>query len=151
MKALDGYSTDLEKAVENLNYAISYDDEHKGAHFLLAKCYLELMHDLDKAEQHFKYVLSLDARHVETYELYTRLLLNLEEYEKAQNLIDHAYKQKGIPRVTLLHLEALIQEYQRNWDNARILLNEARMYAYSKTTMEFIHEELDRIEEKMRG
>ena len=53
IKALDQYPYNLEESIENLGYALSQDNEHCGANYLMGKLHQEYMSDYSKAEDFY--------------------------------------------------------------------------------------------------
>jgi len=60
IKALDNYAYNFQEAIEALNFALSYDEEHAGAHCLMGRLCSEYLNTYDQAEVHFKRALFYD-------------------------------------------------------------------------------------------
>ena len=116
LQALDAYPYILSEVIENLEYALSYNSEHAGAHCLLGRVYLEQLKMFDKATFHFEQALAIDMNYGITYEFYSMLLISLHDYEKALRLIRFARSIKGINMAVMLHRESLIYENQKKYD-----------------------------------
>jgi Tfp pilus assembly protein PilF len=150
IKALDYYPYNLEEALENLNYALSYDGEHAQANCLMGRLYLEQMKDYERAEMYFQAALACDPEHADTCEHYSRLLVQQRAYAKAQKLLAYARKLQGARLAQLLQLESLIQEQQQQFAEAKTLLRSAILEAYDSELMEVLEADLRRVERKER-
>jgi tetratricopeptide (TPR) repeat protein len=150
IKALDYYPFNLEEAVENLNYALSYDGEHAGANCLMGRLYGEYFKDYAKAEAYFQAALSCDPAHAESCEHYSRLLLGLRSFAKAQKLLAYAVGLAGANLPRLLQLQALIQENQQHFAKAKELLQKAVLETFEEEWMQVLESDLARVEKKER-
>lgn len=150
LKALNLYPYELDQVIEALNYAISYDYDHPGAHCLLGKLNMYQLGNFSKAEEHFEKALASDLNNVETYYSYTELLIQIGEYAKAKKLIKYAYKIKGINVSRLKHSEGLIAEINGELLKAKSFMTFAYNSAYRKTERDFLKEELERVNSKRK-
>ena len=150
LKALDEYDYNIEFSIENLNYALSYDQEHVGANCLMGQLYVEYFEDYEKAEAHFQTALSSNPQHIATCKEYCYLLIRLRKFDMALKLVKHLYHIVGVDLSTVIRLEALICEYQKNFSKAKKLLRKATEEAYNSETMYFLKGELRRVEGKER-
>ena len=94
IKALDEYPYSLKEAIENLNYALSYDTEHAGANHLMGKLYSEHFEDAEKAEYYFQIALANDPENKSLCLDYALILITSKEFEKAGKMLDYAKKLK---------------------------------------------------------
>ncbi len=150
IKAIDYFPYNLEEAVENLNYALSYDGEHAGANCLMGRLYRDYFKDYEKAEMYFQTALSCDPAHAESCEHYGRLLLNLRSFSKAQKLLDYASGLSGANIARILQLKALLLENQQNYTEAREVLKEAMLQTFDDELMLALESDLVRVEKKER-
>jgi tetratricopeptide (TPR) repeat protein len=150
LKALDLYPYDLDGVTEALNYAISYDNDHAGAHCLLGILNMYQLGRYSEAENHFEKALVGDINHTETYYSYANLLIQTGEYGKAKKLIRYAYKIKGINISRLKHIEGLIAEIKGDFRKAKEYIKFAYGSSYRKYEREFLKEELGRINSKLK-
>ena len=150
LKALDLYPYELDQVIEALNYAISYDNDHSGAHCLLGKLNMYQLGKFSKAEDHFEKALASDLNNVESYYSYAELLIETGEYARAKKLIKYAYKIKGINVSRLKHSEGLIQEIKGELVKAEAFMTLAYNSAYRKTERDFLKEELERVNSKLK-
>ena len=150
IKAMDYYPFNLEEAVENLNYALSYDGEHAGANCMMGRLYGDYFKDYEKAEMYFQTALGCDPANAESCIYYGSLLLKVRSFSKAQKLLDYA---KGLPGASLariLQLKAQIREHQQDFAEARELLHKAMLETFDEGLMLALESDLARVEKKER-
>lgn len=80
LKALDEYPYNLEDAIENLNYALSYDSEHSGANYLMGKMYMEQFQNFELAEEYFTDAMSSNPNNIKACESLGRLFITTRKY-----------------------------------------------------------------------
>lgn len=150
LKARDYYPYNMEFVVENLNYALSYDDEHTQANFLLGKVYMYLMKDYGKATQCFEKVLRCNLDYADVYKHYSLLKIWLKDYDGARKLINYGEKVKGMDVSTLLILKAIIYECRGEYHQAKALLKRAKLYSIDVNTINKIKLNLTRVKDKIK-
>ena len=148
IKAIDYYPFNLEEALENLNYALSYDGEHAGANCLMGRLYVEYFKDYEKAEIYFQAALACNPAHAESCEHYARLLLNLRSFSKAQKLLDYAGGLPGVSLARILQLKAQMGESQHQFAAAKELLKKAMLETFDNEYMLALESDLARVEKK---
>ena len=148
IKAIDYYPYNLEEAVENLNYALSYDGEHAGANCLMGRLYGDYFKDYEKAEMYFQTALACDPAHAESCEHYGRLLLSLRSFSEARKLLDYASGLSGANLARILQLKALLSENQQEFAEARELLKKAMLQTFEEEFMLSLESDLARVEKK---
>ena len=149
MKALDLYPFELDQVTEALNFAISYDNDHAGAHCLLGKLNLYQLGKYREAEDHFEKALASDIENTETYYSYADLLIQIGEFGRAKKLIKYAYKIKGISVWRLKYYEGLIAEIKGDYLKAKKCMKLAYANSYRKNERVFLKDELERVKSKM--
>ncbi|MDN5213120.1 hypothetical protein QQ020_13720 [Fulvivirgaceae bacterium BMA12] len=150
LKALNDYPYELEEVIENLHYALSYDEEHAGANFLMGKLYMEEFKNFDMAEEYFIAAMAADPENVDTCESFTWLLIKTNRLKEALKLIKHTHSLKGIVSAQVLCTEALVYELMKDFRKAVALLNKAIEESYDCAYSEFLEEELTRVERKLQ-
>ncbi len=150
LKALDSYPYDLEHTSENLNYALSYNEDHAQANCLMGRMYMEIIKDYEKASFFFDRALVCDLNYVETYQWYSLLSITKGEYEKADRIIQHAHKVKGINLSILMHQKALIYEAKGNFIMAKKMISHAIQSTLSTEMTMSLQLELSRVKEKVK-
>ena len=149
LQALDAYPYSLSEVIENLEYALSYDAEHAGAHCLLGRLYLEQLKMYDKAAYHFERALAIDMNYVVIYEYYSLLLISACDYEKALKLIRFANTIKGVNNVIMSYRESIIYENLKKYNKAIASMEKAYHLSCNEEERIFIHKQLARIKKKM--
>ncbi|MCW3788176.1 hypothetical protein [Plebeiibacterium sediminum] len=150
IKALDQYPYSLEEAIENLGYALSQNNEHCGANYLMGKLHQEYMHDYQKAEDYYSKALAGKPDDLNVCMAYILLLIITKEYIKAQKLIAYAEKLKGVDLSKTLSFQALIYESKHDYENALLLFKEARLEAYNEKAINHINSKIKRVKMKRK-
>ena len=150
IKALDQYPYSLEEAIENLGYALSHNNEHPGANYLMGKLHQEQMNNYIKAEEYYLRAMAGNPEDINVCMAYIMVLIILKEYNKAQKLIEYANKLKGVDLSRTLSLQALIHEYQRDYDGALSLLKQSRLEVYNDDCMTHLNNEIKRVKTKKK-
>lgn len=148
IKALDEYPYNLEFALEHLGYALGYDPGHAGANYLMGRLQMEQFHNYEAAEEYFQIALSNDPQHVKTCEKYIQLFIHKKEYVKAKKLIRYTYKLPHAVLAHILHLDALLNEHQKNYEKAILLLIQAMEENFDNDFSSYLEKELERVEAK---
>jgi tetratricopeptide (TPR) repeat protein len=104
-----------------------------------------------EAESHFEKALGSDLNHIDTYYYYVNLLIQTGEYAKAKKLIKYAYKIKGVNLSRMKHNEGLIAEINGDYQKAKKYVSLAYDSSYKKAEREFLKDELDRVNSKIKG
>tara|TARA_R100000988_G_C3977354_1_gene154923 strand:+ start:354 stop:929 length:576 start_codon:yes stop_codon:yes gene_type:complete len=147
-KALDAYPWELEKAVEALQYALSYEPDNVAALCLMAKVHAEQLNDCETAKSYFERAITSDITAIQIYPDYTRTLLQNHDFAKAQKLIDFAVTVKGINRGTLQLLQGQLFEMLQEFEKSEEALKEARNLGFNSDFIEFVESELERVTKK---
>jgi len=150
LKALDNYPYNLQEAIENLNYALSYDDTCANSHCLMGKLYMEQLLNFEMAKHHFEQALCANLHHIDTYYNFIRLSVKLEEYKQAKKLLRFAKNIKGIYKPALLYAKANMHEKQGKFNAAKAVLKKAIYYSTYNSECKFFKGELDRIKGKLK-
>ncbi len=150
IKALDQYPYSLEEAIENLGYALSQNNEHAGANYLMGKLHQEQMNDFAKAEQFYLKALAGNPDDLNVCMAYILLLIIVKEYDKAKNLITYANKLKGVDLSKTFSYQALICESQQDYEKALALFKEARLEAFNEESMSHLNNEIKRVKMKRK-
>ncbi|MGB1316172.1 MAG: hypothetical protein ACPG4Y_09135 [Chitinophagales bacterium] len=151
IKAKENYQYAIDEALEALNYALSYDNEHAGAHCLMARYYSDYELNYDEAVYHFQQSLKYDVNYNETYYFYIDLLLKISEFKKAKNLINFAKNVKGVCMSCIIQREALLSEKLNNLKKAKQLLKLAIAISTINGEIHFLNSELVRVKNKVKA
>lgn len=150
LKAMDNYPWDLEEVVENLTYALSYDNEHVGANSLMGKFYMEQIHDYALAESYFQAALATDPRNLNVCLDYGVLLIMMKAFGKAERVIEYlmGFKDADLARVN--HLIGLFYEYQYQYESAIAFYEDAIFESYNEEATNHLNGEIKRVKEKQK-
>lgn len=146
VKALDQYPYDLNEAMENLNYALSYNNEHIGANYLMGKLHHEQLNQYNEAEEYFVVAMANDPNHINVCTDYISLLIQMNELDKANKLIAYAQKLKGINLSKIMSFKALILEHKRKFKKAL----KALLHAFDEDSVNIINEDIKRVKMKLK-
>ena len=150
LKALDSYQYDLQEFLENINYALSYDEDHADAHCLMGQFYKEQLLKFDNARYHFERALSIDVYHLMTYYHYIYLCITTEDFDRGIKLIRFAENISGIRKSTLYHREAILYEQKGKFKKASKLLEKALASTIYTDDADFFKAERVRIKAKKK-
>lgn len=148
VKALNNYPYELETVIENLNYALSYNEDHCQANYLMGRLFMEIMKEYDMAEKYFVKALSCNLNFPDTYKSFSLLKIWNKDFEGALKLIDYALKLKGTNKALMLCRKSMIYECIGSYKKVKFYLKEAKLYCFDNTSIEFIEREFKRIEKK---
>src|SRR5687768_12532154 len=88
IQARDNYPYNVEECIEKLQYVISGDSEHAGAHCLMGQIYEDQLRDYVQAVHYYEMALYLDKNLIEVYYHYAGLLIKLDRMERAHAIIE---------------------------------------------------------------
>lgn len=149
LKALDNYYYNHEMAVEDLSYALSYDDEHARAWCLQGRMQMEILKDFESAKHSFEMALLYDPFYVDTYKFYILVLLWTNDFSKAKKILYKASGIKGMPLTTLQHRWALYYELQGKIDKALFVVKQSRLLSTDEASYQYFEGEINRLQRKM--
>jgi len=147
-KALEAYPWELAKAVESLNYALSYEPENVRALCLMAKVHSEQLGDNEAAKNLYERALTVRLDIPQVYPEYIQLLLENEDFTEAQKLIDFAGTVKGIDKGGIKVLQAQLFEINGTFEAAEKVLKEAQDLGLNADFIIFVDGELERVTKK---
>ena len=117
-KAMEAYPWELEKAVEALQYALSYEPENVTALCLMAKVHAEQLSDYETAKSYFEKAVASDISVPKIYPDYIRTLLQNHDFDEAQKLIDFAMTVKAVDKGGLYLLQGQLFENLQAFEKA---------------------------------
>jgi len=150
-RALEAYPWELEKAMEALNYALSYEPENVKALCLMAKVQVEQMGDYEAAKEYYEKALAVRLDIPDVYPDYIRLLVNYEDFEEAQKLIDFARTVKGIDKAGIELAQGTLFEAIGEFEKAETALAEAKQFAMNNEFIHFVDEVISRVVKKRQA
>ncbi len=151
LKALDYYPNDFEFVLENLQYALSYDDEHVQSLCLKGQIFMYYLKEYSEARRCFQLALQANMDYPDVYKHLSGLYIWLGEYDRAIKLIRYGKRVPGMNQLTLLRHEALIHEYQGDYKKARLILQRGHLLALSAACREAVKQDVTRLKEKIKS
>lgn len=148
LTALEAYPYELTKAVEALNYALSYEPDNAHALALMGQIHHEQLQDYEQAKLYYEAALASRLDLPEIYRKYILLLLHADDFIEAQRVIDYAHTVKGIDKASLYMSQGQLYENLEQFDKAEIAFKEAKYAALNNGFIEYIDNELTRIKAK---
>lgn len=148
IKALENYSMNLEEACENLNYAISYDDENALVWILRGRIMWNHLKNYTEAEESYLRALAIDPNNEEAIIDLCWLYIDKDRLQEAMRLLDFAIQIQGADKAVLNRLKAVVHEHEGNLTLALELLDQAYDYTYNVSYTEFLDTEVKRLETK---
>lgn len=150
LKAEDAYGYDIGETIENLNYALSYDEEHIQANLLMAKVLAWEFENWQEAEQYFTRIIAIDPNHSAVIDPYVDMLIYIGKWDKAEKLLHYAISIKGVDRGLVYYRMAIILEKRGQLRAAVKMLEAAEMQAYFQEDFTFIKTVKERVKEKIK-
>lgn len=149
-RALENYPWELEKAMEALNYALSYEPENIKALCLMGKVYWEQLGDLEMAKNYYEKALVVNINAPFIYPEYIVVLINNQDYEEAQKVIDFAKTLKGIDKPVIQLNQAYLFEVQMDYEAAEKALKEAKQLSMNNDFSYYVDDVLARVDKKRK-
>ena len=147
-KALEAYPYELAKAIEALNYALSYDPENVRALCLMATIQHEQLGEYETARSYYERALASRLDIPNVYPEFIRLLVNYEDFDDALKLIAFARTVKGIDRAGIELAQAHLFEVTAQYDEALDSLKEAKQLAMNSEFIYHVDEVISRVKKK---
>lgn len=149
-RAIENYPYELEKAIEALNYALSYNPKSAQALCLMAKVQSEQLGDYELAKEYYEKALMSRLDIPDVYPEYIRLLINNEDFEEAQKLIDFARSVKGIDKARIELNQASLFEAKFEFDKTLKALNDAKLLGLNNDFISYVDEVISRVNKKRK-
>jgi tetratricopeptide (TPR) repeat protein len=147
-KALEAYPYELAKALESLNYALSYDPENVRALCLMAKLQDEQLGEYEAARSYYERALASRLDIPNVYPDFIRLLVNYDDFDEAQKLIEFARTVKGIDRAGIELAQAHLYEATARYTESLDSLKEAKQFAMNGEFIFYVDEVISRVKKK---
>jgi len=150
LKAIDFYPFDFEFVLENLQYALSHDDEHVQSWCLKGQIFMYHIKEYEEAKMCFTRALQANIYYPDAYKHLSKLYIWLGEYEQASKLIRFGKSVRGIDRSELLRNEALMHECKGDFKTAKIMLKRAQLLVVSTPGRTMMKQDIERLKEKIK-
>jgi len=121
LKALDNFHFAADEALEQLNYALSYDEEHAPSHCLMGALYMQYLKDYTEAMHCFELALLYDVNYVDTYKWYINLCLWIGDLSKADQLISRASKISAFSKASIYQYKMMLAENKSDIRRALVM------------------------------
>lgn len=148
IQAKDNYPWNVEECIEKLQYVLSGDSEHAGAHCLMGQIYEEQLQDYGQAMQYYEMALYLDKNHMGVYHLYAGLLIKLDRMEKAHAIIERGLKVPGADIALMTYTKGLLYEKYEMYSTAITLYEDAKRACLSSEFMDTMDGHIKRVKSK---
>lgn len=151
LEAIDNYPYDLPKAMEALDYALSYDDNQAFALLLKGRVYAEQFQDYITAIDYYQDALTKDIYCLQIYPYYISSLICIEKYNEAAKLIKYALTLKGIDKAVIYVYKSLLHESKHQYKKGLKAINLAKVETYNERYMNFVIEIEKRLKKKHKN
>lgn len=149
LKAATAYPYNTDEVLENVSYALSYEENHPQAWCLLGVVHMYKMKDYTAAEYAFERAIQSDSQYHETYKYLGLLKIWIGDTTGAQKIIDFAIKLKGIDKGSMVALSAILWEVRGKYLKAKKLLDQAKMLSINCESIEWIEQQKKRVKSKI--
>ncbi|WP_242203469.1 tetratricopeptide repeat protein [Aestuariivivens insulae] len=149
-KALETYPWELEKAVEALNYALSYNPNSVKALCLMARVHWEQLGDYETAKSYYEKALAINIEATFIYPDYIMVLIHSHDFKEAQMLIDFALSIKGIDKALIQLYQAYLFEALEDYDAAKKALKNAKQLSMNNDFSFYVDDVLARVDKKRK-
>lgn len=149
-RAIEAYPWELEKAVEALNYALSYEPENVRALCLMAQLQVEQLGDFELAKSYYQKALAVSLEIPNVYAEYIRFLINYGDLDEAQQLIDFALTVKGIDKAIIMIKQGFLHEVKGEFDLAIEAIKEAKLFALNNEFLNYADDAISRVNKKRK-
>lgn len=149
-RAIEAYPYELEKAVEALNYALSYEPENIKALCLMGRVQSEQLGNNELAKAYYEKALISNINNPDIYPDYIRLLVNNHDYNEAKKLIDFAMTIKGIDKAGIYLAQGYLYEALAEFEKAENTLKEAKMTGLNNEFYYYVDDVIKRVINKRK-
>lgn len=150
LKALDNYPFDLAIVMENLTYALSYDEMHCPSYCLMGQVCMYYLKQYKKAEYYFNQAMLSDHQYPDTIKYFSLLKIWNRDFEGALKLIEFGMKMKGMNISILMTHKALILECSGQLDQSKKTMQQAENSSMEAQSLEYVQLHLTRISAKIK-
>jgi tetratricopeptide (TPR) repeat protein len=150
LKALEDYPWELSAVMENLTYALSYDDENAAANCLMGQLQMNQLKNYSLAEEYFEKAISYDPSFACAYEQLVVLHIRLSKFRKAQRVLKYAQNIPSMNRSFVLKSMALILEKQAQFKLAKRYLKSALLETTCKDECDQLETDVERVKTKLK-
>lgn len=149
-RAIEAYPYELERAIEALNYALSYEPDNVKALCLMARVHNEQLGDKETAKEFYQKAIASNIDNPDIYPDYIRLLVNNGDYAEAETLIEFAMRFEGTAKANIKLVQASLFEATQEFDKAEEALQEAKMIALNNDFLSYVDDVISRVVKKRK-
>ena len=150
LKAKDAYPYSMNEVLENLNYALSYDDIHPQANCLMGMVQMFQLKNYVKAAESFDMSLMHDGAYIETIKHYALLKIWTGDHRGANKLITYGLKVPGMDTSVLYYFLGIQQEINGNLRSAKQLYRQAVIMSTDSYKSSFYESQIIRVKGKKK-
>lgn len=149
-RAIEAYPYELERAIEALNYALSYEPDNVKALCLMARVHDEQLGDKETAKEFYQKAIASNIDNPDIYPDYIRLVVNNGDYAEAETLIEFAMRFEGTAKANIKLVQASLFEATQEFDKAEEALQEAKMIALNNDFLSYVDDVISRVVKKRK-
>ena len=150
IKALDNYPYNLEEMLENVNYALSYDNEHPEANTLMARFYTNEVPKYDLAKEYAQRALSSDPNCIEAFKALAVVLMYSGELQELKKVVGYVSTLREANKYYFEGLLAQTYEAKGKLSKAKKILKNATHLCVYDDTLESLQNQLSRVKKKLK-
>lgn len=150
LKAVDNFPYELSEVLENLNYALSYDENHCQANCLMGQVFMYHLKQFEKSEFYFNQAMQADLTYPDTIKYLSLLKIWLCEFDQALKIIKFGMSVKGMNIAILLTHKALVYECQGQLNDCKKTLLHAENNCFDTQGLEYVQTHLKRVNAKIK-
>lgn len=150
IKALDNYPYDLEEMLENVNYALSYDENHAEANTLMARFYTNEVPKYDLAKEYAQRALASDPSCIGAFSALANVLMYSGELAELQKVVEYVANLKEANRYYFQGLLAQAYEEKGELKVAKAILKFAIRNCVYNSTITDLEARLERVKKKLK-
>lgn len=150
LKALEAYPWELSEVMENLTYALSYDEHNSAANCLMGQLQMNQLKNYNDAEWYFERAISSDPNFACAYENLVLLYVHINRLKKAQQILEYMQRMPSVSRSFILSKMALILEKRGEFKLSRHYLKSALAESVCNDERTELELDLDRVKSKIK-
>ncbi len=150
LKALENYPWELSEALEQLQYALSYNNQHPAANCLMGQLQMEYLKNPTEAEYYFEQALVFDAHFTCAYEHLVKLYISQNRLRKAERVLYFMQKLPMVKQTFLFAGISTILEKRGALKLAKQNMQMALACAENQDELTFFQEEVNRLKVKTK-
>lgn len=150
LKAQDNYPFELEKAIEQLLYALSSDPDHCQSNWLLGQLYMYQMNQFDKAEYYFNQAIQANMTYTDAFRHLCLLKTWTGEYEQVLKIIDYTLQFQDMNQWVFYVYKAIAFEHTGRISQSLQVMDQALNCCLIPTDIAIIKQQINRIKAKIK-